>query len=73
MRFRKREPLFSILLGTGLHLLDSFREHLPDNVDDFLKIESGTRTTRIPTALSAQQTLFKARTIRTYSAKSVLC
>jgi YtxH-like protein len=34
MRFKKREPLLSILLGTGLHLLDSLRERLPDNVDD---------------------------------------
>src|SRR5690242_6556783 len=34
MRFRKREPLLSILLDTGLHLLDSFRERLPDNMDD---------------------------------------
>jgi hypothetical protein len=35
MRFRKREPLLSVLLGTGLHLLDSLRERLPDDVDDF--------------------------------------
>ena len=34
MRFKKREPLFSVLLDTGLHLLDSLRERLPDNVDD---------------------------------------
>ena len=34
MRFRKREPLFSVLLDTGLHLIDSLRERLPDNVDD---------------------------------------
>jgi hypothetical protein len=34
MRFKKREPLFNVLLDTGLHLLDSFRERLPDNVDD---------------------------------------
>src|ERR1700693_231009 len=34
MRFRKREPLLSILLDTGLLLLDSLRERLPDNVDD---------------------------------------
>jgi YtxH-like protein len=33
MRFRKREPLFSVLLGTGLYLLDSLRERLPDNID----------------------------------------
>jgi hypothetical protein len=34
MRFRKREPLFSVLLDTGLHLLDSLRDGLPDNMDD---------------------------------------
>jgi hypothetical protein len=34
MRFRKREPLLSVLLDTGLHLLDSVRERLPDNMDD---------------------------------------
>jgi hypothetical protein len=34
MRFRKREPLLSVLFGTGLHLLDSLRERLPDDVDD---------------------------------------
>jgi len=34
MRFKKREPLFNVLLDTGLYLLDSFRERLPDNVDD---------------------------------------
>jgi len=31
---RRREPLFSVLLDTGLHLIDSLRERLPDNVDD---------------------------------------
>ena len=34
MRFRKREPLFSVLLDTGLRLLDSLRDRLPDNTDD---------------------------------------
>jgi hypothetical protein len=34
MRFRKREPLFSILLDTGLHVLDSLRERVPDHVHD---------------------------------------
>jgi hypothetical protein len=34
MRFRKREPLFSVLLDTGLRLLDSLRDRLPDNMDD---------------------------------------
>jgi YtxH-like protein len=34
MRFRRREPLFSVLLGTGLHLLDSLRQRLPEAMDD---------------------------------------
>ena len=34
MRFRKRKSLFSVLLDTGLHLLDSLRDRLPDNMDD---------------------------------------
>jgi hypothetical protein len=32
MRFKKQKPLLSILLGAGLYLFDSLREHLPDNV-----------------------------------------
>src|ERR1700680_3930988 len=34
MRFKKPEPLLSVLVGTGLHLLNSLRERLPDNVED---------------------------------------
>src|ERR1700730_17161550 len=34
MRFKKRKPLFSVLLDTGINLLDSLRERLPDNADD---------------------------------------
>jgi hypothetical protein len=34
MRFKKRKPLFSVLLDTGLHLLDTLRDRLPDNMDD---------------------------------------
>jgi YtxH-like protein len=34
MRFKKREPFFSFLLDTGLDLLDSLRDRLPDDVDD---------------------------------------
>lgn len=34
MRFRKREPLLSVVLDAGLQLLDSLRERLPDNMDD---------------------------------------
>jgi len=42
MRFRKREPLFSVLLDAGLYLLDSLRDRLPDNMDD---IKSRVRDT----------------------------
>ena len=34
MRFRRREPLYSVLLDTGLQLLDTLRDRLPDNMDD---------------------------------------
>jgi len=34
MKFKKKELLLGVLLGTGLHLLDNLREHLPDNMDD---------------------------------------
>ena len=34
MKFKKKELLLGVLLGTGLNLLNSLREHLPDNVDD---------------------------------------
>jgi hypothetical protein len=34
MRFRKQKSLFDVLLDTGLHLLDSLRERLPDDMDD---------------------------------------
>lgn len=34
MRFKKREPLLGVLLSIGLHLIDSLRERLPDDVDD---------------------------------------
>jgi hypothetical protein len=34
MKFKKRESLLGVLLGTGLDLLDNLRERLPDNMDD---------------------------------------
>ena len=34
MKFKKKELLLGVLLGSGLHLLDRLREHLPDNMDD---------------------------------------
>ena len=34
MKFKKKELLLGVLLGAGLNLLNSLRDHLPDNVDD---------------------------------------
>jgi hypothetical protein len=42
MRLRRREPLLDVLLSTGLHLFDSLRDRLPDDVDD---IKSRVRDT----------------------------
>jgi hypothetical protein len=33
MKFKKQESLLNVLLGTGLYLLDTLRERLPDNMD----------------------------------------
>ena len=42
MRFRKREPLLDIVLGTALSLIDDLRQRLPDNIGD---IKSTARET----------------------------
>jgi hypothetical protein len=34
MRFRKREQLLGLLLGTGLYLLEKLRDRLSDNMGD---------------------------------------
>ena len=34
MKFKKKEVFLGVLLGTGLNLLSSLRERLPDNLDD---------------------------------------
>ena len=34
MRLRKKKSLYGVLLDTGLDLLNSLRDHLPDNLDD---------------------------------------
>jgi hypothetical protein len=59
MRFRKREPILSILLDTGLQLIDSFRVRLPDNIDDIDDIKErvrdgyGTASERVSRATNA--------------------
>ena len=69
MRFRKREPLFSVLLDTGLHLIDSLRERLPDNVDDIKDRVRDTydtasdRVTRATGALRGEEESHIFRTI----------
>ena len=55
-RFRKREPLLNVLLDTGLHLLDSLRERLPNNVDvikDTVRDTYGTASDRVSHATNA--------------------
>ena len=47
MRFRKREPLLDILLGTGLYLFDNLRERLPDNMDDITSGVTQKRPMRV--------------------------
>jgi hypothetical protein len=56
MRFRKREPLLSILLDTGLQLLDSVRERLPEDMDDMkdrVRAGYGTASGRVSRAANA--------------------
>jgi hypothetical protein len=56
MRFRKREPLFNVLLDTGFHLLDSLRGRLPNNVDDIkdtVRDTYGTASHRVSRATGA--------------------
>ena len=53
MKFKKKELLFGVLLGTGLHLLDSLRERLPDNLDDIktrVRDTYGTASDRVSRA-----------------------
>jgi hypothetical protein len=56
MRFKKREPLVSVLLDAALHLFDSVRERLPDNVDDIkdrVRDTYGTASDRVSRAADA--------------------
>jgi YtxH-like protein len=56
MRFRKREPLLSVLLDTGLQLLDSVRERLPDDMGDMKeRVRAGysTASERVSRATNA--------------------
>lgn len=56
MRFRQRDPLFNILLDTGLQLLDAVRDRLPDNMDDMkdrVRDTYGTASKRVSRATDA--------------------
>jgi hypothetical protein len=61
MRLKKREPLFSVLLDTGLHLLDTLRERLPGNMADIKDRVGGTfdtasdRVSRASAALRGEE------------------
>ena len=53
MRFKNKELLLGVLLGAGLNLLNSLRELLPDNVDDFktrVRDTDGTASSRVSRA-----------------------
>jgi hypothetical protein len=34
MKFKKKQLLLGVLLGTGFHMLNNLRDRLPDNMDD---------------------------------------
>ena len=56
MKFKKRELFLGVLLGTGLNLLNSLRERLPDNFDDIkgrVRDTYGTASSRISRATDA--------------------
>lgn len=56
MRFRRREPLLSVLLDTGLNLIDSLRERMPDNIDEVrgrVRDTYDTASTRVSRAADA--------------------
>jgi hypothetical protein len=58
MRFKKREPIFSVLLDTGINLLDSLRERLPNNADDIkdrVRDTYETATRRVSRATDANR------------------
>ena len=56
MRFKKRESLLDVLLGTGLHVVDFLRERLPDNtgdIKDTVRDTYGTASDRVSRATDA--------------------
>jgi YtxH-like protein len=61
MNLKKRQSFFSVLLDTGLHLLDSLRERLPDEADDIRGRVSETydtasrRVSRVTAALRGEE------------------
>jgi hypothetical protein len=56
MKFKKKEVFLGVLLGTGLNLLNSLRERLPDNLDDIkdrVRDTYGTASDRVGRASGA--------------------
>jgi hypothetical protein len=53
MKFKKQELLLGVLLGTGLHLLDSLRERLPDEIKSRVKDTYDTAYKRVSRATDA--------------------
>jgi len=72
MKFKKQGSLLNVLLGTGLYLVDTLRERLPDNMD---AIKSRARDTYDTASdrLSRATDALRGEEDPKYSAKSVLC
>ena len=57
MRFRSRKSLSSILVDTGLQLLDSLQDRLPDNTDNIKRRvrDTSTRVSRATNAFRGEE------------------
>jgi hypothetical protein len=56
MKFNKKELFLGVLLGTGVNLLNSLRQRLPDNFDDIksrVRDTYGTASSRVSRATDA--------------------
>jgi YtxH-like protein len=53
MRFKKRRKILGVLVDTGLNLLNSIRDRMPDNIEDNLRTAYGTASDRVGRATGA--------------------
>ena len=72
MKSKRRESLFSILLDTGLQLVDELRERLPDDIGDVRGRVRDTYDTASERARRAADALLGKEDCK-YSAKSGHC